>query len=209
MKGKFLKGTICALVLALFSVAGSVNAAVQFKDLKNHWAEKVIAWGVENNIIKGYPDGTFKPSRNVTEAQFIAMLVRYFHPEVKDNPNGHWAENYYQIAKQLNYPLKGYNNLALRDKPITRTQVAEILSSAEGVHYNGNDAIRYLLAYKLARGTDPNNVTVANFKGDQSLTRAQAVQFLYNFMSNGIFEELRPRPTTPSDPLLIPFFDFH
>ena len=53
-------------VLALTLVLGlgtKVNAQT-FKDVNNHWAKTPIEWATENNIFKGYPDGTFKPEKN-------------------------------------------------------------------------------------------------------------------------------------------------
>lgn len=192
-----------AFVIMIATLMTNANT-VKFSDIQGHWAKNTIEWAVENGLAKGYEDGTFKPDKMVTEAEFITLLIRAFRPEIEVNRNGHWAENYYKVAQELNYPVKGIENPEMRDKAITRTQVAEILSSAEGVNYSGDDAIKYLLAFNLANGNDPNKKTVESYMGHQQLTRAQSVQFIYNFKTYGIFEELRPRPTEPSDPSLIP-----
>lgn len=36
-----------------------------------------VAWGVENGIINGYTDGSFKPNENVSRAQMATFLYRY------------------------------------------------------------------------------------------------------------------------------------
>lgn len=203
MKGNKQSVFIVIFVAFVIMVATLMTNAntVTFPDTQNHWAKNTIEWAVENGLAKGYEDGTFRPNQMVTEAEFITLLIRSFKPEIEANKNGgHWADNYYKIAQELNYPV----NPEMRDKAINRTQVAEILSSAEGVNYSGDDAIRYLMAFKLASGNDPNQRTVESYMGHKLLTRAESVQFIYNFKTNGIFEELRPRPVEPSDPALIP-----
>ena len=36
-----------------------------------------VAWGVQNGIIKGYEDGTFRPNQAISRAQMATMLYRY------------------------------------------------------------------------------------------------------------------------------------
>lgn len=63
-------------VLALTLVLGlgtKVNAQT-FKDVNNHWAKTQIEWATENNIFKGYPDGTFKPEKTITRAEYIKII---------------------------------------------------------------------------------------------------------------------------------------
>ena len=98
---------VCVLATGLTPVL----AATQFKDVKkDHWAYDLIQWGVNKKLIKGHPDGTFKPSANVTEQQFLAMLIRAYQGKIADETNdARWADPYYNFAKQMNYPTKGVN----------------------------------------------------------------------------------------------------
>ena len=34
-------------------------------------------WGVANDIIKGYSDGSFRPNQNISRAQMAAIMYRY------------------------------------------------------------------------------------------------------------------------------------
>lgn len=34
---------------------------------------------VDEGIIGGYPDGTFKPNNNITRAEFASLIVRAFN----------------------------------------------------------------------------------------------------------------------------------
>jgi N-acetylmuramoyl-L-alanine amidase len=38
------------------------------------WSANKIQWAKENNIVKGYPDGSFKPSDPVTRAELVTVL---------------------------------------------------------------------------------------------------------------------------------------
>ena len=50
-----------------------------FGDISDYgWAKDAIVMLAGKNVINGYPDGTFRPSANVTRAEFVAMLVRGF-----------------------------------------------------------------------------------------------------------------------------------
>ncbi|BCS80548.1 rhamnogalacturonan lyase family protein [Anaerocellum diazotrophicum] len=49
---------------------------IQFKDINNPSYIEIISKAYKLGIVKGYPDGTFKPEKSVTRAEFIAMLMR-------------------------------------------------------------------------------------------------------------------------------------
>lgn len=40
------------------------------------WARSYTAWALKNRLIKGYPDGTFKPNQAVTRAEMASLLNR-------------------------------------------------------------------------------------------------------------------------------------
>lgn len=42
----------------------------------SRWSAPKIAWAQQNNLISGYPDGTFKPTQPVTRAELIAVQRR-------------------------------------------------------------------------------------------------------------------------------------
>ena len=50
----------------------------QSSDTAGNWAEPFIQVLVQKGIIAGYPDGTFKPDRPVTRAEFAALLNKAF-----------------------------------------------------------------------------------------------------------------------------------
>lgn len=171
-----------------------------FKDMNNsHWAYDAVLYAQAQGIVSGYPDGTFKPNNEVSEAEFLAMLVRSMdvNGDVKPVNSGDWAEPYYSKAKTLNYPVTGNRN-----EPIKRAKVAELVSSTRGVNYSGNKAIIYMLGNKLANGkTSP---TIDGYNGSDLLTRAEAVQFLRNVIDMVDVVGLMERPAQPSNPADLP-----
>ncbi len=92
------------------------DRVAQASDISGNWAEPFIKALVEKDIIKGYPDGTFKPDQPVTRAEFAALLTKAFPLEpvraarrFKDIPKKYWATGVIQKAYQSGF-LAGYPN---------------------------------------------------------------------------------------------------
>ncbi len=47
-------------------------------DVTGHWAAASIEWAKEHGLIKGYPDGSFKPNQPLTRAEACAILERFY-----------------------------------------------------------------------------------------------------------------------------------
>lgn len=199
------KNIAIASALSVSLLASSALAAANFKDVpSNHWARGVIDWGTTNKIVVGYPDGTFKPDQRVTEAEFLSMLIRAYKPQLPQiAQKRHWADEIYAFSRAMNYPLEGYDDLKKRAWIIDRERVAEVIAGAYGYNYSGRDAIHFLLAKGIARGKDPKEISIDAYKGNDPLTRAEAVAFVQRVLESGL-KELKPRPAQPSDPSLLP-----
>ncbi|MFL0557959.1 S-layer homology domain-containing protein [Paenibacillus barengoltzii] len=196
MKSKFAKSVSAAiLALALMGQVSAFAAASGFKDVpSSHWAYNTIMWGQQNKVVEGFQDQTFRPSQGVNESQFLAMLLRSFKIDIPVAQAGeNWSTPYYTLAKSLNYPVTGNVNAV-----ITRTKVAELVAATQGKNYSGTNAIKYMLAKGLAQGKSGNSVD--GYQGNDTLTRAEAVQFIKNVLDKLDTTELLPRPSTPSDP---------
>ena len=76
--------------------------------MSDRWSAAKIQWAKENDIVTGYPDGTFQPAKPVTRAELIAVLqnsaklanmkqdetaelVLNQDPNSFSDINGHWA----------------------------------------------------------------------------------------------------------------------
>lgn len=71
------KRTVVAITLAALTLAiqSSAAYAARFKDVgTNHWAYSYISEMADKNVLKGYPDGTFKPDRYVTLPEIFLLI---------------------------------------------------------------------------------------------------------------------------------------
>lgn len=129
---------ITASSVALFSTLSNPSRAqnANFPDTQNYWAQPFIAALANRNIVKGYPDGTFRPNQTVDRDEFAAMLKAAFNEPAKrrissgsdyrDVPQGYWASPAIKEAYEAGF-MSGYPGGNFRpQQPVTR---AEALAS--------------------------------------------------------------------------------
>ncbi|MGB9975799.1 S-layer homology domain-containing protein [Thermovenabulum sp.] len=109
---------------------------VTFKDIENHWAKTYIEEMASRGILKGVGDGLFAPEKNVTRAEFTAMLVRLLGLQEKeksmefiDVKKGDW---YYDVIKIAfsNDLVKGKGNAFEPNALITREEMVVLITRA-------------------------------------------------------------------------------
>lgn len=49
-----------------------------YGDYGDHWAAPQIRWAINEGLLKGYPDGSFKPDKPVTRAELAVILHRIY-----------------------------------------------------------------------------------------------------------------------------------
>ncbi|MCI8631745.1 MAG: S-layer homology domain-containing protein [Firmicutes bacterium] len=82
-----------------------------FTDMKGYgWAKAHINYAANNDIAKGYTDGTFKPGNNVTMAELATFAVRACGYTDSDL-TGSWPQNYISKAEELGL----FNGLGIVD----------------------------------------------------------------------------------------------
>ena len=111
-----------------------------FPDVEaGRWSAHDIEYMADKEIIYGYPDGEFKPSRNLTRAEFAALIFRFTGIEKADtkNPfsdfdNAHWA--YDEILALTNSGLiEGYPDKTYKpENNITRAEVMTVINKLLG-----------------------------------------------------------------------------
>lgn len=119
------------------TVPASLSSAPYPDVSASRWSAVKIQWAKDNQIVTGYPDGTFQPTKPVTRAELMAVLQRTAQyakaqkgetPELlaKQEPtqfadlSGHWAQDlvsqmsaYCGVASPLNEAGTSFNpNLA-------------------------------------------------------------------------------------------------
>ena len=90
------------------------------------WAKGYIGYCANAALVKGYPDGNFKPSGKVTGYEVLAMILRAVGYDQKGEFTGaDWALHVAEIAEQ-NKILKNVKGVDL-NAPATRELVSELL----------------------------------------------------------------------------------
>jgi len=129
-----------------------------FKDVKtSHWAANYIEMAVRMGLVKGYPDGKFRPNNKINKAETVAVLARYdklaLNPvEVKpysDIKATHWAAKYIQAAKGSG--MLGYiEGTRLRPgEEVNRAEAVEMLSKTNMASKAVNDLLSWDKGYEF------------------------------------------------------------
>ena len=100
---------VIALITSLWSVAFAETSELNFSDLpSDHWSYPYVKYMVDNGIVSGYPDGTFRPNDSFSRAAFATLLYKTFEltPATTpinfvDLPDTHWAYTYVQGSAQF------------------------------------------------------------------------------------------------------------
>ncbi|RXJ02229.1 S-layer homology domain-containing protein [Anaerobacillus alkaliphilus] len=84
MKVKLIKKSllVCLTFIMIFSPHAAVFANSGL-DYENHWAKLQITDWMDKGLIKGYPDGSFQPNRNISRAEFMALVNRAYEAYIK------------------------------------------------------------------------------------------------------------------------------
>ncbi|SFE53366.1 DUF3993 domain-containing protein [Alteribacillus iranensis] len=112
------------------------SSATDFSDVdSDYYAADAIAYASSNDVLNGYPDGTFRPNNSITRAQMSAILGKAFSlgtdasgpfRDVTENTTGQGEINQlYNLGI-----ISGYDNNTRfnPNEPLTRAQFSIILS---------------------------------------------------------------------------------
>ncbi len=168
-------------------------ASVNLNDINGHWAQMSIEQLVQQGAISGYPDGTFKPAKTITRAEFAYVLVKALALETKAGKTfadtaSHWARE--AIATAEGYGIvNGYDdNRFGPDDVISREQICVMLQKAfqlttagEPRAFSDSDfisewavnAVYACSANSIVSGYEDNS-----FRPQNSATRAEAVSMI-------------------------------
>ena len=91
------------------------------------WAQDYIGYCANAELVKGYPDGTFKPSGKVTGYEVLAVILRAVGYDKNNEFSGaDWALHVAQTAQQLGV-LDNVAKTTDLNAPASRELVAELL----------------------------------------------------------------------------------
>ena len=189
----------------------SPTSTVNLSDVSSdYWARPFIQALADNNVIAGFPDGTFRPNQAVTRAEFAALIqkafgnqnrVRQLNPGgFSDVPANYWAASAIQSAYETGF-LAGYpGNVFRPNQEIPRVQGIVALASGLGLtpsstgtssdlstYYNDASSIPNYAVNSVTAATQSSIVVnypdVKQLNPQQSLTRAEAAALLYQALA--------------------------
>lgn len=129
---KFLVSII--LILGIFSNNLVYAAEVSFSDVQTtDWFYNDVATLVDKAVINGYTDGTFRPSKSVSVAEFLKMSLVATNQTLVEPVGSSWYSKYVETAIALNYISPTYYNDYSR--PITRGEMGDIIDNILNLSY--------------------------------------------------------------------------
>ena len=209
---------LMVILLVVFGIAFAEekNLLVEYSDVSTwHWAYETIQKLSANGIISGYPDGTFKPSNNLTRAEAAKILMTALNPNgvfkinidvCPDVTSKHWASKY--IINGQSYITLYEDGLYRPEQNITRLEFVNavaksleftnvivkptvdsdevVLKDINGLDEDSIKNIKFLIGLGIINGYEDNT-----FRPNNNLTRAEACKVLSLAMlyrENGIKE---------------------
>ena len=136
----------------------------KFSDMAGaSWAAGYIGYCANASLVKGYPDGTFKPSGNVTGYEVLAMILRAVGYDKNNEFSGaDWALHVAQTAQQLGI-LDNVDKTTDLNAPASRELVAELLfQGIQKAQVTYTPAFGYVTDKVI--GTKNNSLGEKNFK---------------------------------------------
>lgn len=183
MMNKYLRRKVLLVLILLLTLSTTsiVVGNTVFSDLIDDYSKDAIYWGIENNIVSGYPDGTFQPRESVTEAEWLSMMLKYYSKGKslpKAGTGEHWAQSIYDQALKYGLPVRGKLNVKARSIPSTRKELARIVAAVHGFDLTYPQAVEFMYDNDFSAGSDPNKKTYNTYMPDDNVQRQQAIMFL-------------------------------
>ena len=133
--GKITRAEVSAIFARLTENSAPANYSTKFSDvLAYDWFCDSVMKLSNKDIIKGYPDGTFKPNKSITRAEFAVIASKYIkNPKAADEtfsdvPMNHWAKDAIAKVKAEGW-ISGYTDGTFKpDAPITRAEAVSIVN---------------------------------------------------------------------------------
>ncbi|QUL55641.1 InlB B-repeat-containing protein [Paenibacillus tritici] len=190
-------------VMVVGQPASEPKPTINFSDISAHWAKASINQAVSSGIVTGYQDGTFKPDKTVTRAEFAVMLMNALKTQgagaaltFTDTAKiGSWAQIAVAQAVQAGI-INGYEDGTFRPAgEITRAEMAVIIAGALGKYSEANvtatsfaddkdipawakAAVAYVKQTSIVQGKGGNK-----FAPEDHATRAETVTVLLNMLA--------------------------
>ena len=170
-EGKITRAEVATIVYRIYTAdvakndkSGLYATYNKFSDMAGAgWAQGYIGYCANASLVKGYPDGTFKPSGNVTGYEVLAMILRAVGYDKNNEFSGaDWALHVAQTAQQLGV-LDNVAKTTDLNAPASRELVAELLfQGIQKAQVTYTPAFGYVTDKVI--GTKTNSLGEKNFK---------------------------------------------
>ncbi|WP_100405699.1 S-layer homology domain-containing protein [Bacillus solitudinis] len=191
---KKIMGIFTLLCVLIIMPAYQASAASLFTDVdKDFWAFEDINTLVKEGAIKGYEDGTFQPNKPVTRAQAAIILTKVLNLDTAkagEVPYRDIEKEYHAYAEVAAVTeaglMSGNNGNFIPNKPLTRAQMAVLVTTAFELQGDGSSAFRDIKEGFWAEGAIDalftNDITTGyengTFRPNAPTTRAQFASFI-------------------------------
>ena len=177
-----------------------------FTDLPvEHWGAKAVSLLTTEGILKGYQDGSFLPSKEISRAEFVKMIMGLYGKLLNEEPpkadagvlfddvkSTDWFAECVYSATSAGIVKGGDTGFRPNDK-ITREDAMVMMyrlltkkgllskkvsfSDADEISYYAKNAVAYLAGEGFVNGMEDGTFSPKSF-----LTRVQAAQVIYNVL---------------------------
>lgn len=199
---------ILAILLCFIMLISTTCFAAGFSDLTSeHWAYKNVTNLVENGVINGYPDGTYRPEKTITRGEFFKLIMTVSEGEeffeVPSMVATKWTDPYMHYAENEGLMMDG-TSIENVDDPITRLEMVVVLSKTaiknkirKSFSEDGMNTIKSITFNDISELSeiDQNYINIAtsfglvngytdgSFKPNGYMTRAEVATIIYRFLS--------------------------
>ena len=127
------------------------DGKIEFSDVsKDSYSYEAIDFMMNNKIISGYEDGTFKPKNSITRAEFAKIISSLVYADTALGTNCpctdislNWAKEHIEKIYKAGW-IKGYPDNTFRpDNNITRAEFMVIVNRVLGRNINSDDITAY------------------------------------------------------------------
>ncbi len=174
--------------------------AADRSEIEGHWAKESLTYFADQDWLKGYEDGTYKPDRTITRAEFIALVNRIcgFTEQTEgvldkftDVKKDQWYYKDVAIAVTAGYVEGDSKTTISPNANITREEAFTMLGRVAGLSAQDFDVLDafkdsgsvsgyakpYLAA--LVKNGYVNGYEDKTVRPQQHITRAEAVKTMY------------------------------
>ena len=101
------------------------------------WYSSYVHFAQKYGIVRGYSDGTFRPTQAVSRAELVKMVTSFFvvtggsHP-FPDVSDGYWAAREISFAATRGWITGGSDGTFQPERSVTRAEAVKILNKAMG-----------------------------------------------------------------------------